>query len=126
MKRKLREDRAVEAPDWKRQQLAGPSSDGVHLHPFSRDGNARSKHLDVDQRALKKAFLYFVKAVNENPYMRKNYLENGRNGALKCLACNRFDSLIRLLYVITMFIFNNLMLLAWRLLMLVIISCWNY
>lgn len=128
-KRKLRDDRALEAPEWKRQQLAGPSRDGVEMPPFSRDGkfvsgNVRLKHLDVDQRALKKAFLYFVKSVNENPHQRKKYLENGRGGALKCLACNRFDPLIRLLYVIILFIFHNLMLLAWRLLMLVIM-CWN-
>ncbi|KAK4755745.1 hypothetical protein SAY87_009502 [Trapa incisa] len=88
-KRKFSDDMAVEALDWKRQQLSGPSKDGVELHRFSRNGNVRSKHLHVDQRALKRAFLYFVKAVNENPHRRKNYFENGRNGALRCLACKR-------------------------------------
>ncbi|PKI42569.1 hypothetical protein CRG98_037036 [Punica granatum] len=92
-KRKFGDDRAMEHPDRKRHQLAGPSRDGGEPFPFSRDGkypsgNARLKHLDVDQRELKKAFLHFVKALNENPHQKKNYLENGRSGFLKCVACS--------------------------------------
>ncbi|XP_057546944.1 uncharacterized protein LOC130825637 isoform X2 [Amaranthus tricolor] len=39
--------------------------------------------------SVMKAFLYFVKLVIENPDKRKNYLENGKHGPLKCLACGR-------------------------------------
>ncbi|XP_022762076.1 uncharacterized protein LOC111307958 isoform X2 [Durio zibethinus] len=45
-----------------------------------------NKHLEVDQNALKKAFLHFVKAVFEQ---KKNYLDDGKQGRLQCLACGR-------------------------------------
>ncbi|XWS08973.1 hypothetical protein CRYUN_Cryun40dG0045900 [Craigia yunnanensis] len=48
-----------------------------------------NKHLEVDQNALKKAFLHFVKAVFENGAQKKNYLEDGKQGRLQCLACGR-------------------------------------
>lgn len=51
--------------------------------------SVRSKHFEVDQTALKKAFLQFVKTVNENSHHKKNYIENGKNGPLKCVACGR-------------------------------------
>ncbi|XP_022721840.1 uncharacterized protein LOC111279188 isoform X2 [Durio zibethinus] len=48
-----------------------------------------NKHLEVDQTALKKAFLHFVKAVFENATQKTNYLEDGKQGRLQCLACGR-------------------------------------
>ncbi|XP_010026955.2 uncharacterized protein LOC104417357, partial [Eucalyptus grandis] len=70
--------------------FAGPSGE---LFRGSKYGSAlesvRLKHLEVDQAKLKKAFLHFVKVTNENGYHRRNYLENGKNGSLKCVACGR-------------------------------------
>lgn len=54
-------------------------------------GNVGLKHLEVDQNALKKAFLNFCKLINENPHQRKNYLEEGKLSRLQCIACGRFD-----------------------------------
>ncbi|OMO85711.1 hypothetical protein COLO4_21477 [Corchorus olitorius] len=48
-----------------------------------------NKHLEVDQTKLKKAFLHFVKTVFENAAQKKNYLEDGKQGRLHCLACPR-------------------------------------
>ncbi|KAM1086943.1 hypothetical protein ACFX15_012135 [Malus domestica] len=47
------------------------------------------KHLQVDQVALKKAFLNFVKLIHENTQQRKTYLEDGKHGRLHCIACAR-------------------------------------
>ncbi|PIA31766.1 hypothetical protein AQUCO_04900213v1 [Aquilegia coerulea] len=44
---------------------------------------------DVDQQALKKAFLRYVKLINENTSQKTNFLENGKKGPLQCLACSR-------------------------------------
>ncbi|XP_048333564.2 uncharacterized protein LOC107423170 isoform X2 [Ziziphus jujuba] len=52
-------------------------------------GNVGLKHLEVDQNALKKAFLNFCKLINENPHQRKNYLEEGKLSRLQCIACGR-------------------------------------
>lgn len=50
------------------------------------------KHLNVDQVAVKKAFFHFVKLVNENPSMKRNFLEDGKHGRIQCVACgSRFD-----------------------------------
>ncbi|XP_024017793.1 protein SUPPRESSOR OF GENE SILENCING 3 homolog [Morus notabilis] len=51
------------------------------------DYNPGHKHLDVDQIELKKAFLRFVKILNENAKERKIYFENGKR--LQCVACGR-------------------------------------
>ncbi|KAK9288370.1 hypothetical protein L1049_016824 [Liquidambar formosana] len=51
--------------------------------------NVSLKHNDVDQNALKKAFLRFVKLVNENVTQRNSYLEDGKQGHLQCVACGR-------------------------------------
>ncbi|KAF8401715.1 hypothetical protein HHK36_012661 [Tetracentron sinense] len=48
---------------------------------------------DVDPHALKKAFLRFVKLLNENESQKKNYLEDGKHGPLQCLVCDRSMSL---------------------------------
>lgn len=57
------------------------------------DNVGLNKHNDVDQSALKKAFLHFVKVLNENPSQKKNYLENGKQAPLQCIACGRFDKI---------------------------------
>lgn len=54
-------------------------------------GGTGLKHLEVDQIKLKKACFHFVKVVYENPSLRKNYLEDGKQGRLQCLVCGRFD-----------------------------------
>ncbi|KAL6971548.1 hypothetical protein U1Q18_031227 [Sarracenia purpurea var. burkii] len=51
--------------------------------------NGGLKHNDVDQSALKKAFLHFLKLINENASQKKNYLENGKQAPLQCVACGR-------------------------------------
>ncbi|KAM1328403.1 hypothetical protein ACFX13_012730 [Malus domestica] len=51
--------------------------------------NVGLKHLQVDQIALKKAFLNFVKLIHENTQQRKTYLEDGKHGRLHCIACAR-------------------------------------
>lgn len=53
------------------------------------DNVGLNKHNDVDQSALKKAFLHFVKVLTENPSQKKNYLENGKQAPLQCIACGR-------------------------------------
>ncbi|XP_077245258.1 uncharacterized protein LOC143885134 [Tasmannia lanceolata] len=47
------------------------------------------KNLDVNPHALKRAFLQYSKSLNENAWQRKNYLEDGKDGPLQCLACGR-------------------------------------
>jgi hypothetical protein len=49
------------------------------------------RHNEVDQSALKNAFLHFVKFVNENEGLKKCYLADGKQGPLQCVACRRFD-----------------------------------
>nr|XP_004300997.2 PREDICTED: uncharacterized protein LOC101304679 [Fragaria vesca subsp. vesca]XP_011464139.1 PREDICTED: uncharacterized protein LOC101304679 [Fragaria vesca subsp. vesca] len=49
--------------------------------------NVGHKYLQVDQAALKKAFLYFAKVINENGAQKKIYIEDGKQGRLNCLAC---------------------------------------
>lgn len=50
----------------------------------------KHKYEGVDQTALKKAFLHFVKVINENVVQRKSYLDDGKQGRLPCIACRRF------------------------------------
>lgn len=61
---------------------------------FRGGDNVGLKHNDVDQSALKKAFLHFVKLLNENTSEKKNYLENGKQAPLHCVACGRFDKIV--------------------------------
>lgn len=65
----------------------GGGYDSLHLRQGGE--NVSLKHRDVDQKALKDAFLRFVKLVNENTNQRKNYLEDGKQGPLQCVACDR-------------------------------------
>ncbi|KAL2509092.1 protein of unknown function XS [Forsythia ovata] len=54
------------------------------------EGNVgKLKHNDVDQYQLKKAFLHFVKLIYENANQKRNYLADGKQGPLQCLACGR-------------------------------------
>ncbi|KAK6254953.1 hypothetical protein SCA6_016258, partial [Theobroma cacao] len=87
-------------PGWP-DRLAGTSSpfrnEEMRAAKYMRVGGGfennnlgfNNKHLEVDQNALKKAFLHFVKAVFENAAQKKNYLEDGKQGRLQCLACGR-------------------------------------
>ncbi|CAH9122214.1 unnamed protein product [Cuscuta epithymum] len=47
------------------------------------------KHHEVDQKALKKAFLHFAKAVYEGAKLKNRYLANGKQGYLQCTVCDR-------------------------------------
>ncbi|XP_051128306.1 uncharacterized protein LOC127249520 [Andrographis paniculata] len=47
------------------------------------------KHSEVDQNALKKAFLHFVKLIFESAHQRKKYLADGKQGRVPCLPCER-------------------------------------
>ncbi|BAT94072.1 uncharacterized protein HKW66_Vig0195120 [Vigna angularis] len=51
------------------------------------DGSSFSRHPQVDQDALKKAFVNFAKLINENVSQKRSYLEDGKQGRLHCLAC---------------------------------------
>ncbi|OAY82286.1 hypothetical protein ACMD2_06259 [Ananas comosus] len=55
----------------------------------ARVDDAPAVPLDVDKQALKRAFLKFSKTINESFSQKKNYLENGKNEPLKCIACGR-------------------------------------
>lgn len=84
------------------QLIMGASTSGQFLRDGGEDVRA-AKHMrvgssrhetggfQVDQVAIKKSFLSFVKRVFEDPMEKKNYLENGRKGRLQCLVCGRFD-----------------------------------
>ncbi|KAL6548388.1 hypothetical protein OROGR_008809 [Orobanche gracilis] len=112
LKRKFGEDERLGRDDgfeWQRQQLLqygnanrpGPSA-GYNLGSgeemrtsknmrFLEGGSSRLKHGEVDQNALKKAFLHFVKLVFETANHRKSYLADGKQGPVPCLACGRCD-----------------------------------
>lgn len=51
------------------------------------NNNNSTRHALVDQGALKKAFLHFVKLINDNASQKKSYLEDGKQGRLLCVAC---------------------------------------
>ncbi|ESQ47617.1 hypothetical protein EUTSA_v10020450mg [Eutrema salsugineum] len=53
------------------------------------NGGQALNYLQVDQVALKKSFLGYVKRIYEDPSEKKNYLENGSTGPLQCLVCGR-------------------------------------
>ncbi|XLT11203.1 hypothetical protein HN51_056996 [Arachis hypogaea] len=48
-------------------------------------------HQQVGQENLKKAFLHFVRLINENPSQKKSYLEDGKQGRIQCIACGRLE-----------------------------------
>ncbi|XP_058084407.1 protein SUPPRESSOR OF GENE SILENCING 3 [Magnolia sinica] len=75
----------------KHMKVRGDDYDDLAFRVGNNDGagDANTKHLDVDPNALKRAFLRFSKMLNEYASHRNNYLENGKNGPLRCLACDR-------------------------------------
>lgn len=77
--------------------LAGPSNPREMRDEFRAPKQMRlganmgfNKHSEVDQSALKKAFLHYVKSINENDDLKMRYMQNGRQGPLNCIACPRF------------------------------------
>ncbi|GFP84035.1 protein suppressor of gene silencing 3 homolog, partial [Phtheirospermum japonicum] len=56
---------------------------------FVEGSSSKLKHGEVDQNALKKGFLHFVKLVFETANQRKNYLADGKQGPVPCLVCGR-------------------------------------
>ncbi|XP_057958155.1 uncharacterized protein LOC131151016 isoform X2 [Malania oleifera] len=77
-----------------RRDLMDPGrGDELRSSKFMRMGgsfdSAGNKHYDVDPVALKKAYLHFVKMINENASQRKTYLENGNQGRPQCVVCGR-------------------------------------
>ncbi|KAG2306599.1 hypothetical protein Bca52824_026347 [Brassica carinata] len=81
-------------------QYANPSDQSLMAAGTSREDARAGKHMrigssrnenggEVNQAALKKAFLDLVKRIYEDPLEKKNYLENGRKGRLQCLVCGR-------------------------------------
>lgn len=68
------------------QFSAGPSELRPSKH--SRlDGSNSTRHSQVDQDALKKAFCNFAKLISENASQKRTYLEDGKQGRLHCLVC---------------------------------------
>jgi hypothetical protein len=68
------------------KQMRISSGDGVGFVTSNNNRNVG----EVNQSELKKAFLHFVKVINENEADRKKYLEDGKQGRLQCVACGRF------------------------------------
>lgn len=78
---------------------------------FSRQGgvgdNVGLKHHNVDQNALKKAFIQFVKLINESASQRRLYLEDGKQGPLRCLACGRSSKDFPDMHALVMHTYNS-------------------
>ncbi|CAA6658556.1 unnamed protein product [Spirodela intermedia] len=72
----------------KHAKLGGDAYDHFS-HRRRGDADASSVVIDVNPDALNRAFLRFSKTINENASLKKNFLENGKNGPLSCLACGR-------------------------------------
>ncbi|XP_024959476.1 uncharacterized protein LOC112500273 isoform X1 [Cynara cardunculus var. scolymus] len=77
--------------------MAGPSS-LVHLdemraakymRPEGGYGSVQVRHNEIDQAKFKRAFLNFIRSINENASQKKKYLADGKQGSLQCLACDR-------------------------------------
>ncbi|XP_029129597.1 uncharacterized protein LOC109812859 [Cajanus cajan] len=64
---------------------AGPSD--LRPSKLSRLDGANSRHSQVDQDALRRAFFNFAKLINENVSQKRSYLDDGKQGRLHCLAC---------------------------------------
>uniref|UniRef100_A0A6V7QZC1 Uncharacterized protein n=1 Tax=Ananas comosus var. bracteatus TaxID=296719 RepID=A0A6V7QZC1_ANACO len=90
LKRKYGEDDELA---WSRRHVllyGGAGGNPPGLPPGWAGSEMISVPLDVDKQALKRAFLKFSKTINESFSQKKNYLENGKNEPLKCIACGRF------------------------------------
>lgn len=66
---------------------------------YAEGSSSKLKHSEVDQNALKKAFLHFVKLVFESANQKKSYLANKKQGSLPCLACGRSDNILWLRFL---------------------------
>ncbi|KAJ6771595.1 RNA RECOGNITION MOTIF XS DOMAIN PROTEIN [Salix koriyanagi] len=78
-------------------------SDGVG---FVSSNNIRNVG-EVNQSALKKAFLHFVKVINENEADRKKYLEDRKQGRLQCVACGRSSKDFPDMHALIMHTYNS-------------------
>ncbi|KAL6005246.1 hypothetical protein ACLOJK_005808 [Asimina triloba] len=89
----------------KHMKVGGDGNDDMAGIPSNSNAAdyANTKHLDVNPDALKRAFLRFSKLLNEYASQRNNYLENGKNGPLHCLACDRFMNLIYSVLILFLF-----------------------
>lgn len=68
----------------KHGRISGYGYDDLH-------GNRKAQPDDVDRRAVKKAFLKYVKMIYEDANLKKRYLDTRRNAPpLHCIACGRF------------------------------------
>lgn len=96
--------------------VAGPSRGGggrgdgeeMRAAKFMRTGEVnvgKLKHNEVDQAALKKAFLHFAKIVYDNPNQKKKYLADGKQGSLQCIACGRFGIRMTFLFSVSRILF---------------------
>ncbi|KAK9725532.1 hypothetical protein RND81_05G151300 [Saponaria officinalis] len=101
MKRKFGEDRERDEFARQKQQLLqygnagagpGPGPEEFRASKAMRFGGGSSnvgvirQEVKIDP-AIMKAFLNFVKLINENVDKKKNFLDNGKHGPLHCLAC---------------------------------------
>lgn len=68
--------------------------------------SSKLRHSEVDQNALKVAFLHFVKLVFETANQKKSFLMDGKQGPLPCLACGRSDDVLSLR--LQLFVLNSL------------------
>ncbi|KAI9089751.1 hypothetical protein K1719_029044 [Acacia pycnantha] len=86
----------------------GGADDNVGFRqPGATGDNVVLKHLEVDQGALKKAFLHFVKLVNENAAQKRNYLEDGKSGRIQCVACGRSSKDFPDMHALIMHTYNS-------------------
>nr|GME10162.1 suppressor of gene silencing like protein [Ipomoea batatas]GME20446.1 suppressor of gene silencing like protein [Ipomoea batatas] len=123
MKRKFWDDE-TEANDYidrKRQQLLqlgnlGDNSQGMNeLHTgrgseemkIAEVNTQPLKHHEVDQKALKKAFLRFAKSVYEVAKQKNRYLANGKQGHLQCEVCGRESKRFRDMHSLIMHAYHS-------------------
>lgn len=86
--------------------------EGEEIRPgkYMRTGDRNMvgpKHNQVDQEALKKAFLHFVKLVYENPNQRRKYLADGKQGPLHCIVCGRSSKEFFDMHSLIMHVYNS-------------------
>ncbi|KAL8171365.1 hypothetical protein V2J09_023169 [Rumex salicifolius] len=76
---------------YRREDEFGRASKSMRIGgTFDTGMDARHHYHTVDPAALKMAFLKFAKLLNDSLNgQKKDYLENGKNGPLKCIACQR-------------------------------------
>ncbi|KAL3505921.1 hypothetical protein ACH5RR_031303 [Cinchona calisaya] len=90
--------------------VIGRGGEEMRAKKFMRTNESnmgRLKHNEVDQAALKKAFLHFVKLVYENVNQRKKYLADGKQGSLQCIACGRSSKDYPDMHGLIMHVYNS-------------------